>query len=68
MDVILNVRGQSKVEEGLTVRRETPTISLFCFQWETSFLNASISNLERIRKGFMFRAEVGEVLTPCAVL
>jgi hypothetical protein len=30
----------------LTVRRDTPTISLFCLQWATSFLNASISNLE----------------------
>ena len=38
----------------LTVRRDTPTISFFCFQWATSFLNANISKLGRIVRASLF--------------
>ena len=53
----IDSRKRSNTEGRLTVRTETPTISLFCFQWETSFLKANISKLERVRKDFAFRVK-----------
>lgn len=64
---MLDTGKQSNAEGGLTVRRETPTISFFCFQCETSFLNANISNLEGERKGLAFRVGSPVALTRCAV-